>query len=58
MVCEKGLAHMLNHADNLEAQLEQHPPDQEPVILHLTVDVVLSSSSWERWPPAIPLPVD
>jgi hypothetical protein len=49
---------MLEHADLLEQQLEEHPTDQAPVTLHLTDDVFLRSSNWARWQLGIPLPVD
>ena len=41
----KGLPYMLEHADALEQQLDQHPPDQVTVTLHLTDDVFLGSSN-------------
>jgi hypothetical protein len=40
----KGLPYMLEHADALE-QLDQHPPDQGTVTLHLTDDVFLRPSN-------------
>jgi len=40
---------MLVHADLLEQQLEQHPPDQETVTLSLTDDVYVRSYNWARW---------
>ena len=49
---------MLEHADRLEQQLEQHPPDQTTVTLNLTDDVYLRSSTWARWQFGIPLPVE
>jgi hypothetical protein len=54
----KALPHMLNHADELEQQLEQHPPDQVTVTLHLTDDLFLRSYNWARWQLGIPLPPD
>jgi hypothetical protein len=53
---EKGLPSMLEHADALEQQLEQHAPDQVTVTLHLTDDVFLRSYNWARWQLGIPLP--
>jgi hypothetical protein len=35
---EKGLPSMLEHADRLELQVEQHPLDQATMTLHLTDD--------------------
>jgi hypothetical protein len=49
---------MREHADRLEQQLEQHPPDQLGVTLHLTDEVFLRSDIWARWPLGIPLPVE
>jgi hypothetical protein len=53
---DKGLPSMLEHADHLEQVLEQHPPDQETVTLHLTDDLFLRSYNWARWQLDIPLP--
>jgi hypothetical protein len=49
---------MLKHADYLEQQLEQHPPNQTTVTLSLTDDLFLRSDTWPRWQLGIPLPVD
>jgi len=49
---------MLDHADLLEQQLAQHPPDQATLTLSLTDEVLLRSSNWARWQLGIPLPVD
>jgi hypothetical protein len=54
----KGLPYMLEHADLLEQQLEQHAPDQAMVTLHLTDDLFLRSFNWARWQLEIPLPPD
>ena len=55
---EKGLPYMLAHADLLERQLEQHPPDRATVTLNLTDDLFLRSFNWARWQLGIPLPPD
>ncbi len=55
---EKALPYMREHADQLEQQLEQHPPDQAMVTLALTEDLFLRSSNWARWQLGIPLPVE
>jgi hypothetical protein len=55
---EKALPYMLEHADALEQQLEQHPPDQATVTLNLTEDQFLRSFNWARWQLGLPLPVD
>jgi hypothetical protein len=39
---------MQEHADRLEQQLEQHPPDQPLVRLSLTDDAFLRSFNWAR----------
>ena len=54
----KALPHMRAHADELEQQLERHPPDQAMVTLHLTDDLFLRSYNWAGWQLGIPLPVD
>jgi hypothetical protein len=54
----KGLPYTLDHADRLEQQLDQHPPDQATVTLSLTEDVFLRSYNWARWQLGIPLPSD
>jgi hypothetical protein len=41
----KGLPYMLEHADQLEQELEQHPPDQPEMTLSPTTDVFLRSST-------------
>ena len=48
---------MLEHADDLERQLERHGPDESMVRLSLT-DIFLRSNTWARWPLGIPLPGD
>jgi hypothetical protein len=55
---EKGLPSMLEHADRLELQVEQHPLDQATVTLHLTEDMLLRSSNWARVQLGILLPVE
>jgi hypothetical protein len=55
---EKGLPYMLQHADHLEQQLEQHGPDEATVRLSLTDDVFLRSYNWARVQLGIPLPVE
>jgi hypothetical protein len=52
------LPYKRDHADQLEQQLEQHPPEEAMVTLHLTEDVFLRSYNWARWQLGIPLPVD
>ena len=52
----EGLPSMLDHADLLKQQLEQRPPDQETVTLHLTDDLFLRLHNSARWQRAIPLP--
>jgi hypothetical protein len=47
---------MLDHADQLEQQLELHAPDQPMVMLGLTDDVYLRSYNWTRVALGIPLP--
>jgi hypothetical protein len=54
---EKGVPYMLEHADHLERQLDQHPPDAV-VRLSLTDDALLRSSNWACWQLGIRLPVD
>ena len=49
---------MREHADRLEQQLEQHPPNQATVTLHLTDEVFLRSDNWARVQLGIPLPVE
>ena len=55
---EKGLPYMLDHADYVEQNLEQHGPDEATVRLSLTDDVFLRSDNWARVQWGIPLPVD
>jgi hypothetical protein len=55
---EKGLPSMLEHANVVEEQLEQHSPDEPTVRLSLTDDVVLRSFTRARWQSGIPLPVE
>ena len=43
----RGVPYMLEHADYLEQQLHQHPPDAV-VRLSLTDDVYLRSYTWAR----------
>jgi hypothetical protein len=45
----KGLPHMLEHAERLEQQVEQHPPDRATVTLNVTEDMFLRSFNWARW---------
>jgi hypothetical protein len=47
---------MLEHANVIEEQLEQHGPDEPIVRLSLSDDVFLRSSTWARWQLGIPLP--
>ncbi len=49
---------MLEQADYVEQQLEQHPLDPTTVVLSLTDDVFLRFSTWARWQLGIPLPVE
>lgn len=53
---EKALPSMQEHADSLEQQLEQHPPDLATARLTLTDDIVPCSSNWARWPARMPVP--
>jgi hypothetical protein len=46
---------MLEHADQLEQKLDEHPPDAV-VRLSLTDDVYLRSYHWARVQLGIPLP--
>ena len=55
---EKGIPHMLEHANVIEEQLEQHGPDEPTVQLSLTDDVFRRSSNWVRGQVGIPLPQD
>ena len=52
----KGLRYMLEHADIIERQLDQHAPDEPMVRLILTDDVYLRSFNWARLELGIPLP--
>jgi hypothetical protein len=52
---QKGVTYMLQHADHLERQLDQHPPDAV-VSLNLKDDVYLRSYNWARVQLGIPLP--
>jgi hypothetical protein len=54
---EKALPSMLEHANVIEEQLEQHGPGEPTVWLSLTDDVFLRSCSWARVQLGIPLPV-
>jgi hypothetical protein len=49
-----GLTHMLEHADRLSRQIDQHPPDAATVSLSLIDAALLRSSNWTRWPPYHP----
>ena len=51
----KGLPYMLEHAEQLERKLDEHPPDAV-VRLSLTDDVYLRSYNWARVELGIPLP--
>jgi hypothetical protein len=51
---KQGRPSMLDHADQLEQQLDQHPPDQETVTLHLPNDLFLRSFNWARVQLGIP----
>ena len=55
---EKAPPSMRVYAALLEQRLEQHPPDQATVTLHLTDDVFLRSCNWARWQLGIPLPME
>ena len=55
---ERALPYMLEHADQLEQQLERHGPDEPVVRLSLTDDVFLRSYTWARVQLGIPLPVE
>jgi hypothetical protein len=55
---DSGLLYKLEHADQMERQLEQHGPAEATVTLHLTDDVYLRSYNWARWQLGIPLPVE
>ncbi len=52
----KGLPSMLDHADRIERQLDQHAPDEPIARLILTDDVFLRSYTWARLALGIPLP--
>ena len=55
---EKGLPHMLEHAERLEQQLEHFPPDQATVTLYLADDLYWRSFDWARWRLGILVPAD
>jgi hypothetical protein len=55
---EKALPSTLDHAEELEPQLEQHAPEQATVTLYLADDIFLRSFNWARWQLGIPLPVN
>ena len=55
---QKALRCLLEQADSLKSQLEQHAPDEPMDRLRLTDDVFLRSCTWARWQLAIPLPED
>ena len=52
----KDLPYMLDRADSIERQLDQHAPDEAMVRLVLTDDVYLRSFTWARLQLGIPLP--
>jgi hypothetical protein len=54
----KGLRYMLDHAESIERQLDQHAPGEPVVRLTLTDDVFLRSYNWARLELGIPLPPD
>ena len=54
----KGLPSTLEHADQLERQLEQHAPDQATMRLDLTEGLFLRSFNWACWELGFPLPLD
>ena len=49
---------MLEQADHIERLLEQHGPDESPVVLSLTYDIYLRSYNCARWQLGIPSPPD
>jgi hypothetical protein len=55
---EQALPYMLEHADQLEQQLERHGPDEPVVRLSLTDAIFLRSYTWARVQLGIPLPVE
>ena len=55
---QKALRCLLEQADCLESQPEQHAPDEPMDRLRVTDDVFLRSSTWARWQLVIPLPED
>jgi hypothetical protein len=44
-----GLTHMLEHADRLSRQIDQHPPDAATVSLSLIDATLLRWYNWTRW---------
>ena len=50
-----GRPHMLDHADILKQQLDQHAPDEAMVSLSLTDDIYPRSFNWARLALGIPL---
>ena len=50
----KGLPSMLDHADHLTRQLDQHPADQPTVAVDRSDDVSLRSVNGARWQLGIP----
>ena len=48
MLREKALPSMLEHADRLEQQHDQHPPDQATVTHHLTDELFMHSINGAR----------
>ena len=53
---KKGLPYMVDQANSIEQQLEQHGPDEPLVTLSLTDDVYLRSYNGARLELGIPLP--
>ena len=51
-----GLPYELEHAEHIERVLEQHAPEEDPVVLSLTDDVSLRSYNGARVRLGIPLP--
>jgi hypothetical protein len=58
VLCQKALRCLLEQADSLESQPEQHAPDEPMDWLSLTDDVFLRSCTSARWQLGIPLPVE
>jgi hypothetical protein len=49
---------MLEHAERIKQQLEQHVADQSTVALSLTDDAFPRSDTWARWQLGMPLSVE